>query len=53
MMTSKYHVAVLAYEQETEDVLTKAFGNVKVRLVRLSCVKVNCVKVSCVRVNSV
>ena len=29
-MTSRYHVAVLAYEQGTGDMLTKAYGNVKV-----------------------
>ena len=38
-MTSRYHVAVLAYEQGTGDVLTKAYGNVKVGVEGRVCVE--------------
>ena len=30
LLTSRYHVAVLAYDAASEDVLTKAYGDVKV-----------------------
>ena len=30
LLTSRYHVAVLAYDPASEDVLTKAYGDVKV-----------------------
>ena len=30
-MTARYHVAVLSYDAETRDVVTRAYGDVKVR----------------------
>ena len=30
-MTARYHVAVLSYDADTRDVVTRAYGDVKVR----------------------
>ena len=35
LLTARYHVAVLSYDADSRDVVTRAYGNVKVSLLVL------------------
>ena len=32
MLTSKYHIAIVAYDEEAREIVTKAYGDAKVSL---------------------